>query len=240
MCKGWEEMMSRSVKKKVSERKRLGISNIVDFVKSNDNNYSKVIQFQCSRAKSLQKYLIDDAVRDDVHYISKTYIVFDEDADMIVAYFSLRTACIIRNCIENRKNETLVENIIPCIELAKLCVNEQYLEWLRKNDYIDNGVGTYVFDTFIVPLLAVLTEFIGFLEVIIFAICDKDGKVVNAYRKHMGFETIEEDKDKIVSVFDDASIIVDKYSDGCTFMHMEVEEVIKKYEGGKSNVGIFG
>lgn len=231
--------MDRSVKKSVSERQSLGINNIVDFIRSNDNNYDKVMQFQCLRAKSLQRYLIDDAVRDDIHYISKTYVVFDEEADMIVAYFSLRTACIIRNCIESRKNETLVDNIIPCIELAKLCVNEKYLNWLKENNYVCNGVGTYVFDMFIVPLIAVLTEFIGFLEVIVFAICDSEGKVVNAYRENMGFETIEDDKDKIVSAFEDASIIVDKYSDGCIFMYMEVEEVIKKYEGGKNDVGVF-
>lgn len=231
--------MSRSIKKKVSERKRLRINNIVDFVKKSDINYNKIVQFRCLKAKSLQKYLMDDAIRDDVHYISKTYIVFDEDADMIVAYFSLRSACIIRNCIESRKNQTLVDNIIPCIELAKLCVNEQYLDWLKGNNYVCNGVGTYVFNAFIVPLIAVITEFIGFLEVIIFAICDRDEKVINAYREHMGFETIEDDKNKIVPSLDDTSIIVDKYSDGCTFMHMEVEEVIKKYEGGKSDVGIF-
>ena len=61
-------------------------------------------------------------------------------------------------------------------------------------------MGTYVFNAFIVPLIAVITEFIGFSEVIIFAICDRDEKVINAYREHMGFETIEDDKNKIVPI----------------------------------------
>ena len=128
----------------------------MEFVQEHKNYYEKLNQFQCSKAMALQKYLADDAIRDDVHYTAKTYVIFDLDANMIVAYFSIRTVCVIRNYLERRENET-----------------------------------------------------------------------------------IEDDKDNLVSVLEDASIIVDKYSEGCIFMHMEVEEIIKKFEGGKSNVSIF-
>lgn len=225
--------MSRSVsgKRNLSERKELRISNILDFVQKHENYYEKMNQFRCPKAIMLQKYLTDDAIRDDVHYIAKTFIVFDDDADMIVAYFSIRTACVIRNYIESTENEKIVENIIPCIEIRKLCVNEAYLLFLENNGYNDVGVGQYVFQTFIIPLMVVLSRIVGFTEVILLAIRDEKGKVVNAYREHMGFETLEDDKDKIISIFTDAMVIVDMYSDGCEFMYQDIDEIIRKYEG---------
>lgn len=224
--------MSRSIngKRNLSERKELSLSNILDFVKKHENYYEKMSQFRCQKAMMLQKYLADDAIRDDVHYIAKTFIVFDDVADMIVAYFSIRTACVIRNFIESTESEKIVENIIPCIEIRKLCVNEAYLSFLKENEYNATGVGQYVFQTFIIPLMVVLSGVVGFTEVILLAIRDEKGKVVNAYREHMGFETLEDDKDKIISIFADAMVIVDMYSNGCEFMYQDIDDIISKYE----------
>ena len=92
------------------------------------------------------------------------------------------------------------------------------------------GVGRYVFQTFIIPLMVVLSRVVGFTEVILLAIRDEKGKVVNAYREHMGFETLEDDKDKIISICADAMVIVDTYSNGCEFMYQDIDDIISQYE----------
>lgn len=218
--------------KSIKERENIKISSLNDFMQTHEDFYSWLLGFECEKAISLQKYLVDDAIREDTNHNAKTYIIVDEAEHIIVAYFSIRTTCIIRTLIDIVENEKIVKNVMPCIEITKLCINEQYLDFLEKSQYNNRGIGTYVFYTFVVPIIVVLSSMVGFTGVILFAIHDKHEKVINAYRNRMGFETIEDDDAKIISMLKDTSFIVDEYSSDCKFMYQEVDEIIKKYEGG--------
>lgn len=218
--------------KNISERGSIKISSLTEFIQTQKDYYSWIIDFECKKAIALERYLIDDAIRDEVHHNVKTYIVYDEDVHDIVAYFSIRTTCIIRKLISNIENEKIAKNVMPCIEITKFCLNEQYLSFLEENQYNNKGVGTYIFNMYIVSIIVVLAGMVGFMGVILFAIHDKYEKVINAYRDRMGFETIEDDSTKIISVLSDTSFIVDEYSSECKFMYQDVDEIIKRYEGG--------
>lgn len=221
-----------SIERNIAERMSIKINSLSDFMQKYKEYYSWITAFRCTKAAALQNYLRDDAIREEVHHEAKTFIIFDEEAHIVVAYFSIRTTCIIRKLIEMIDNEKKVKNIIPCMELTKLCINEQYLDFLKENKYNNKGIGTYVFKTFIVPIIVVLSSMVGFTQVILFAIHDMDEKVINAYRNHMGFETIEDDNAKIISTLEGTSLIVDKYSSECKFMYQDIDEIIRRYEGG--------
>lgn len=214
------------------EERMITFNTLPDFMEKNEDYYSIMSKFKCNRVPALQKYFIEDAIRDDFHHEAKTYIVYDNDAQMIIAYFSIRTTCMVRQLTQIVENKRLVKKVIPCIEISKLCINDIFLEFLHKNGYNNKGIGAYVYRTCVAPMVVVLSALIGFDEVVLYAVKDKEGKVVKAYRNHMGFETIEDDGMKIISVLGDATPLIDEYSDQCEFMFQEVDEILRKHKGG--------
>jgi len=221
----------KAKEKHINERKSVKISALLDFKHKKVDYYSWLSEFRCAKAEPLQKYLVEDAIREDVHHKVKTFIIYDEAVHMVVGYFSIRSTCIIRKLIDTIENEKIVSSIIPCIELTKFCVNDKYLLFLKENKYKNKGIGEYLFYTFVVPSIVVLSGMVGFTELILFALQDENEKVIEAYH-HMGFETIEDDHTKIISTLEGTSLIVDEYSCECKFMYQDIEEIIRKYVEG--------
>lgn len=214
------------------KEKRIIFIPLSDFIKMYKEYYNIMLRFKCDRAVALQRYFVEDAIRDDVHHEAKTYILFDESERLIIAYFTIRTACIMRDAVETVDIGQIVRNIVPCIEITKFCVNECYEDILVSTGRSGKGLGTYVYIQFIMPLLVVLSDIVGFSEVILFAIRDEAGKVINAYRNHMGFETLDDDSLKVVSALENVAIIVEEYVSECQFMFQDIEEILRKYKGG--------
>lgn len=223
------------MEKDLLKREGIRIYSLTDFIHQSGDAYELLQKFKCMKAPSLQQYLLEDAIRDDSFHEVKTYIIFDEYARLVVSYFSIRTTCMLHKYIRTRENEKVVKNIIPCIEITKFCVNDLYREFLKIKGYKGNYIGKFVFEVFIVPVLVVLSEKVGFEAIVLFALKDPENKVVDAYRNHMGFESAEDDEAKIISSLENTMVIVDEYSSECQFLFLELQEILRRFEGGNTN-----
>lgn len=222
-------------KNTIEQRKDIiKIKTLAEYRKQIVNHYNYICDFKCSRLPSLQKYIIDDADQDETNHIAKTYIVYDAEELLIIAYFSIRATSMVHDIEEiddeKKYDGKLVRSVVPCVEIEKFALNDNYLDWLEKNEYTNIGIGKFVFQMFISPILLFLSDAVAFHYVILFA-CNNE-KVISAYRD-MNFETVGDDGDMIIIASDNtATPFIDLFSKECRFMYQELNEVIRHIEGG--------
>lgn len=172
----------------------------------------------CKKAPSLEKFF-----REKVNNSLSIYIVYDTNARMIIGYYTLIPACMVREYEgKSDEREIRVQKNIPCIELEKIALNEKYLDWLKKRNYNNKKVGYYVFWKYVSKTIILLSDYMNFSFVILHAI--RNDKVIQAYRD-IGFETFEDDEMNIVSLLDGVSSIKEDYVEDCKFMYMSLETV---------------
>jgi len=117
--------------------------------------------FECKKGKGLEHYLKNMALQDEINNVSRTYIIRSVDNDEIVAYFSLRTGLITvsRGLFKGF-------DAITGIELANFAVNDLYRE---SNDVIPQ-LGSYIFKTFVLPLVKEISVYVGAAYIYIFSL----------------------------------------------------------------------
>lgn len=89
-------------------------------------------KFVCSKAPSLERFF-----KEDVNTSTSIYILYDTNAKIIVGYYTLMPACMIReyddvNISVGDDREIKVQKNIPCLEIEKFAINERYLDWLKR------------------------------------------------------------------------------------------------------------
>ncbi len=184
--------------------------------------YRMMSNFKCERVPALEYFLTRD-----YNGRIKPYIVWDDSKNIIVAYFTLITTCMILKPYEKTDSEHTkekdVEKIISCIELEHFALNDVYLKLVNEDGYSNSGIGNYVFKEYISTVIAVLVSEVNFFYLILHAY--NNDKVINAYR-NMGFETMEDDAEAVIPTLSDVRALHSDYAGDCKFMFRDVESIL--------------
>ena len=184
--------------------------------------YRMMSNFKCERVPALEYFLTRD-----YNGRIKPYIVWDDSKNIIVAYFTLITTCMILKPYEQtdpeHTKEKDVEKIISCIELEHFALNDVYLKLVNEDGYSNSGIGNYVFKEYISTVIAVLVSEVNFFYLILHAY--NNDKVINAYR-NMGFETMEDDAEAVIPTLSDVRALHSDYAGDCKFMFRDVESIL--------------
>lgn len=184
--------------------------------------YRMMSNFKCERVPALEYFLTRD-----YNGRIKPYIVWDDSKNIIVAYFTLITTCMILKPYEKTDPEHIkekdVEKIISCIELEHFALNDVYLKLVNEDGYSNSGIGNYVFKEYISTVIAVLVSEVNFFYLILHAY--NNDKVINAYR-NMGFETMEDDAEAVIPTLSDVRALHSDYAGDCKFMFRDVESIL--------------
>lgn len=184
--------------------------------------YRMMSNFKCERVPALEYFLTRD-----YNGRIKPYIVWDDSKNIIVAYFTLITTCMILKPYEKTDPEHIkekdVEKIISCIELEHFALNDVYLKLVNEDGYSNSGMGNYVFKEYISTVIAVLVSEVNFFYLILHAY--NNDKVINAYR-NMGFETMEDDAEAVIPTLSDVRALHSDYAGDCKFMFRDVESIL--------------
>lgn len=184
--------------------------------------YRMMSNFKCERVPALEYFLTRD-----YNGRIKPYIVWDDSKNIIVAYFTLITTCMILKPYEKtdpeHTKENDVEKIISCIELEHFALNDVYLKLVNEDGYSNSGIGNYVFKEYISTVIAVLVSEVNFFYLILHAY--NNDKVINAYR-NMGFETMEDDAEAVIPTLSDVRALHSDYAGDCKFMFRDVESIL--------------
>lgn len=184
--------------------------------------YRMMSNFKCERVPALEYFLTRD-----YNGRIKPYIVWDDSKNIIVAYFTLITTCMILKPYEKTDPEHTKEKdgekIISCIELEHFALNDVYLKLVNEDGYSNSGIGNYVFKEYISTVIAVLVSEVNFFYLILHAY--NNDKVINAYR-NMGFETMEDDAEAVIPTLSDVRALHSDYAGDCKFMFRDVESIL--------------
>ncbi len=184
--------------------------------------YRMMSNFKCERVPALEYFLTRD-----YNGRIKPYIVWDDSKNIIVAYFTLITTCMILKPYEKtdpeHTKEKDVEKIISCIELEHFALNDVYLKLVNEDGYSNSGIVNYVFKEYISTVIAVLVSEVNFFYLILHAY--NNDKVINAYR-NMGFETMEDDAEAVIPTLSDVRALHSDYAGDCKFMFRDVESIL--------------
>ncbi|MGN0321362.1 MAG: hypothetical protein ACI4D1_10650 [Lachnospira sp.] len=155
--------------------------------------------------KGLQIYINYYALSDEINNVSRTYLVVDKISNKIAAYFTLRTGLITvsRGLFKGFDTKT-------GIELANFAVNEAY----RQLNDVKPRFGAYVFDTFILPLVKSISNFIGAEFLYIFAL--PKYKLMEHY-KTLGFTMTTRKMERFVYRH-----VKPAYDKNCRFMYQRI------------------
>ena len=165
----------------------------------------------------LLDYIQHHAFPEEDAGMMRTYLVRDNRSGELVAYFSLKAGLISLNEreIEYLDSETgdkakrIVFDTLPGVELANFAVNDGYMD----NHKNLKGVGTVVFNQFVLPLVRRSAEDIGIKILYIFALPRE--KLIARYKEDYGFS-------RLTDVYEDElhKRLKPFYDDTCIFMYM--------------------
>ena len=147
----------------------------------------------------------------------RTYIVRDNKSSELVGYFSLKAGLISLNerFVELTNGETGEKKIekvfdtLPGVELANFAVNSRYVK-RHKNL---KGLGTVIFNQFVLPIVRKTSDNVGVKLLYIFALPFDD--LIKTYHERYGFSRLsnpsEDELHKRIKPFYDMS---------CKFMYL--------------------
>lgn len=158
------------------------------------------------KGKGLQDYLRLNALVDEEMGIARTYLVKDAETFDIVAYFTLRTGLITIS-----RGFFKGFDAITGIELANFAVNDAYRE---ANDCIPK-LGSYIFYSFVLPLVKNISEYVGAYLLYIYAI--PENRLIEHYQT-MGFKVMPSKVEKFVYRH-----VKPAYDKNCKFMVQEID-----------------
>lgn len=138
------------------------------------------------KGKGLEIYFRDHAKADEKDNIARTYVVKDSNSKEIVAYFTLRSGLITVS-----RGFFKGFDAITGIELANFAVNDLYRD---AHDVVPK-LGSYIFFTFILPLLKNISQYVGAKLLYIFAL--PEDKLMSHYET-MGFTRTSEKMERFV------------------------------------------
>lgn len=165
---------------------------------------SKISEFQITNPKGLglERYFKEWALREEDNNEARTYVLVDLKANgMIAGFFTLKTGLITVSRGIFSSFDTY-----PGIELANFAVNDNY----KKAYGVIPKMGSYMFDSFILPIVKDISSRVGAKYLYIYAL--PENRLMEHYQT-MGFSKLPKKQAKFV--YRHVKPAYDKY---CVFM----------------------
>lgn len=168
-------------------------------------NVALIAEFEASeKGKGLEYYLKEAAERDENMSLSRTYLVKDSVTRELAGYFTLRTGLITIQVKDDSFDS------YPAIELSNFAVNVRYK---KKHPEVE-GLGKYIFRSFVIPLVKKIAKYVGVYSLYIYALPEE--KLISHYTT-MGFSRLPAAQEKFVQQH-----VKPKYDEGCIFMYQTI------------------
>lgn len=153
----------------------------------------------------LARYLKEQAWLDETHNEARTYLVYDNVTDELVAYFSLKAGFVSIN--ERHFMFRSSFDTEPGVELSNFAVNGVY-----KDNHPNVGrIGMVVFRYFVIPVVKKASEDIGIKIIYIFALPYSS---LISYYQSLNFQRLNTLQERIMH-----ARIKPRYDRGCIFMY---------------------
>lgn len=143
---------------------------------SREEHIVLVGNFCCGDIQNLNDYIQGEAFEHNSNHDGNTFLLFKNDTDEIIGYYTLRASSIkVNNCYW------------PVIEISRLAIHKEYQ---RK------GMGTTIILTLINKKIIDVSNLIAVKGVLVFA--DKDA--IGFYKDKIGFVELDEE---LIDIIDD-------------------------------------
>ncbi len=145
---------------------------------SAEKHFNSVGDF-CSGADSpLDNFITSDAFKYDSEKYGNTYIIKSSESNDIIGFYTLKASGIQMTGDEEF-------NSIPVVEIARIAIHHTLQ---------GNGIGKYVFYTYILPKIREVSKLIAVKAIIAFV--ETEDEVAIGFYKSIGFERATEDVQK--------------------------------------------
>ncbi|MBR1383888.1 MAG: hypothetical protein IJ555_08800 [Ruminococcus sp.] len=139
--------------------------------------------------------------------IMRTYLVRAKSSDELVGYFSIKAGLVSTN--EHETASGIVFDTVPGAELANFAVNYSFV---KKYDF--NGLGSIIFENFIVPIIQKVSLDIGLKIIYIFALPYE--KLIKTYSNY-GFKRLSSKSEDELH-----KRLKPRYDEACIFMFQQL------------------
>ena len=163
---------------------------------TSENDEKDIMNFSIDRdeGSGLLEYLQNYALTEEENGIMRTYIVRDKISSEVAGYFSLKAGLISLNeryekIMDSETGEVKLKKVfdtLPGIELANFAVNSGYVH----NHKDLKGLGTVIFNNFILPVVRKTSDNVGVKLLYIFALPYDD--LINTYHERYGFSRLSD------------------------------------------------
>ncbi|WP_049962995.1 hypothetical protein [Ruminococcus sp. HUN007] len=163
---------------------------------ASENDEKDIMKFSIDRdeGSGLLEYLQNYALTEEENGIMRTYIVRDKISSEVAGYFSLKAGLISLNerfekIMDSETGEVKLKKVfdtLPGIELANFAVNSEYV----RNHKDLKGLGTVIFNNFILPVVRKTSDNVGVKLLYIFALPYED--LINTYHERYGFSRLSD------------------------------------------------
>jgi hypothetical protein len=166
-----------------------------------------VSHFEIANANGgfLSDYIKKFAMVDEATGNARTYLIYDNLTEELVAYFSLKSGFVSTN--ETNILFRRVFDTEPGVELSNFAVNGVY----KRNHPSLKGIGIEIFRSFILPIISEAAEKVGIRIVYIFAL---PYRRLIEYYQDMGFKRLNKVQERTMH-----TRIKPRYDKGCIFMY---------------------
>lgn len=158
-----------------------------------EDDFFAVDSFDCGvENEPLTEYIKDKAFKENRSGKSKTYLVKNLENNDIIGYFSLRTSGL--GFVDET---TKAVNFIPAVELSEFALD---------NNYQVKGIGSALFQGYIVPKVQELAKDFGCQIILVYAFHEK---AIKFYKKNNFIEL--KGVTEFLSIVDDFSVDCDVF-----------------------------
>lgn len=167
--------------------------------------------------KGLQNSINNRIAEMDSRNLLKTYLVYakhynsdlNKDIEELAFVFCLRSSSM--NFTE-RNNSISMNEIIPAVELVYFAAEKNY----REKHPSTKGLGLFVYDNFLTPIVQQIAKLVGCKNLYLFAINDKT--LVDYYCDKLMFESLPEELEDAV-----VNNLVTEDNEKCKFLYQQIE-----------------
>lgn len=139
--------------------------------------------------------------------VMRTYLVRAKDTDELVGYFSLKAGLVSTN--EVKSDDGIVFDTVPGAELANFAVNYSFVK-----KYDINGLGSVIFENFVVPIIKKASCDIGLRIIYLFALPYE--KLIETYSDY-GFRRLTPKSEDELH-----KRLKPRYDESCIFMFQQL------------------
>lgn len=166
-------------------------------------HFIEVGDFNCGADDPLNIFLSDESFEYDENKYGSTYLLKDQDSNIILAFYTIKA-----NGIQIYDSETSEYSVIPAVEISRIAVQYEFQQ---------NGIGKRLFYDYILPKIEVIESMVAVKVIMVFV--EPDNIKGIRFYESIGFEKA----DSIVQ-----TSISESFNEECDLYVLSLENIEKE------------